>query len=599
LPLPLWDTNVGKPCEGYLQTSYNIQQFQQRSIMHGRLKLKFFASILVLSPITFAQKPVEPANQVAMGAAQPPKSMEKVAADKVVAKKSKLTPDQVMGNQILESAESQARGLEASMRSYSLLQIAAAFAASDPAKARGLLQDAFSASLAIPDDSFTRDFLQQDIFRMLLPISQSDVEERLTQAESRARRQASDSIIARYAEKEQFDKAIDLVQQVTSLDEFPYPAADRLLGSLSPEMNAEKQTLFASAIASYRAHDHSTGATVGDGTFTDLVMRFGDSVPPKLALAAIDEILSQARKSDDKSAVTVGGSGGSATFNSNYDYQLFALLPLLRRLDESSANHLVEENAALKSAMNRFPDGMDSVSPVPAAAQDKDGPPPHRGGISFSTSNSSSKANTDEVVRQEMQRRADLILKQAETDPTQAIAQASALALTIAPWIPSPRATTLEAIARMNMKKQPAGARQALAELRKTIKDLAPRDQMSFISASADIYLQMGDTDKAEDVVSEGLSVAALLLESDLNAGNPNKALKAWWPSADAYRRMIEIETKISHPATAKLLESIKDPDLNTVESIMFARSLLGVPLKIFRVVEKNKNGNRVRMGDR
>jgi hypothetical protein len=566
--------------------------------MHGRLKLKFFASILVLSPVTFAQKPVEPADQVAMRAAQPPKSMENVAADKVVAKKSKLTPDQVMGNQILESAESQARGLEASMRSYSLLQIAAAFAASDPAKARGLLQDAFSASLAIPDDSFTRDFLQQDIFRMLLPISQSDVEERLTQAESRARRQASDSIIARYVEKKQFDKAIDLVQQVTSLDEFPYPAAGRLLESLSPEMNAEMQTLFASAIASYRAHDHGTGATVGDGTFTDLVMRFGDSVPPKLALQAIDEILSQARKSDDKSAVTVGGSGGSATFNSNYDYQLFALLPLLRRLDESGANHLVEENAALKSAMNRFPDGMESVSPTPAAS-DKDGRPPHRGGISFSTSNSSSKANTDEVVRQEMQRRADLVLKQAETDPTQAIAQASALTLTIAPWIPSPRATTLEAIARMNMKKQPAGARQALAELRKTIKDLAPRDQMSFISASADIYLQMGDADKAEDVVSEGLSVAALLLDSDVNGDIPNKALKAWWPSADAYRRMIEIETKISHPATAKLLDSIKDPDLNTVESIMFARSLLGVPLKIFRVVEKNKNGNRVRMGDR
>lgn len=570
--------------------------------MHGSLKLKFFASIasiLVLSQITLAQKPAESVDQVAVSVAQPPKSMDKVAADKVAAKKPKLTPDQVMGNQILESAENQGRGLEAPMRSYSLLQIAAPFAVSDPAKARVLLQDAFSASLAIQDDPFTRDYLQQDIFRMLLPISQSDVEERLTQAESRARRQASDSIIARYVEKKQFDRALDLVQQVTSLDEFPYPAAGRLLESLSPEMNAEKQTLFASAIASYRAHDHSTGATVGDGTFTDLVMRFGDSVPPKLALEAIDEILSQARKSDDKSAVTVGGSGGSATFNSNYDYQLFALLPLLRRLDESGAKRLVEENAALKSAMNRFPDGMESVSPAPAAASDKDGRPPHRGGISFSTSNSSSKANTDEVVRQEMQRRADLILKQAETDPTQAIAQASALTLTIAPWIPSPRATTLEAIARINMKKQPAAARQALAELRKVIKDLAPRDQMSFISASADIYLQMGDTDKAEDVVTDGLSVAALLLENDVNGDNPNKALKAWWPSADAYRRLIEIETRISHPATAKLLESIKDPDLNTVESIMFARTLLGAPLKTFRGVEKNKNGNRVRMGDR
>jgi len=135
--------------------------------------------------------------------------------------------------------------------------------------------------------------------------------------------------------------------------------------------------------------------------------------------------------------------------------------------------------------------------------------------------------------------------------------------------------------------------------MRKAIKGLAPRDQVSFISAAADIYLQMDDRDKAEDVVTDGLSVAALLLESDVNGDDPNKALKAWWPSADAYRRMIEIETKISHPATAKLLESIKDPDLNTVASIMFARSLLGVPLKIYRVVEKNKTGNRVRMGDR
>ena len=35
------------------------------------------------------------------------------------------------------------------MRSYRLIQIAEAFAASDPAKARGLLQDAFSASLTL------------------------------------------------------------------------------------------------------------------------------------------------------------------------------------------------------------------------------------------------------------------------------------------------------------------------------------------------------------------------------------------------------------------------------------------------------------------
>ena len=161
--------------------------------------------------------------------------------------------------------------------------------------------------------------------------------------------------------------------------------------------------------------------------------------------------------------------------------------------------------------------------------------------------------------------------------------------------MPSPRANTLEAIARMTMKKQPASARLAVAEMRKAITDLPLRDQFRYISSAADIYLQMDDKDKAEDVVSDGLGVAARLLDHDINPDDPNKALKAWWPSTDAYRRLVEIETKISHPATAKLLQEIKDPDMRALESIMFARALLGLPMNRVTVVEKNKEGNRVR----
>jgi len=563
--------------------------------MAGSSKLVLFASVAVLSQITLAQQAAttsEKANAPLGTFAKPTNK-----SDAKAVKAPKLTPDQILANQTLESAESQARGLEAPMRSYSLLQIAEAFAASDPAKARGLLQDAFSASLAIQDDPFAKENLQLDIFRALLPISLSDVEERLVQAEPRPRRQSSDIIIARYIEKKQFDKAFDLVQLVTSLDEFPYLAAGRLLDALPAEMNAEKQTLFGSAVASYRAHEHKGAfGTVGESSLTGLVVRFGDSMPPKLALEAIDEILSQARKNEDKFSVTVGGEGGSATFNSNYEYQLFSLLPLLRKLDESGANRLIEENAALKPAMQQFPDGMNSVSPKPAATPGQDATPPRR--TSYSVSDNGNKASSEETMRQEMQRRSDLILKQAESDPTQAIAQASALPLTIASWMQSPRANTLESIARMTMKKQPASARLALADLRKAVTDLPLRDQFKYISSAADIYLQMDDKDKAEDVVSDGLGVAARLLDHDINPDDPNKSLKAWWPSTDAYRRLVEIETKISHPATAKLLQEIKDPDVRALESIMFARALLGQPMKRVTVVEKNKEGNRVRTSD-
>jgi hypothetical protein len=550
-----------------------------------------FALVLLISQWSVAQEPKAPAPKQDDPATQPAATKKAVKDDPA---KPKPTPDQQLGQQTLELAESQARGLEAGMRSYSLLQIAIPFVTSDPPKARKLLQDSFSASLAIQDDDETKSSLQNDIFRTLLPISQSDVEERLVQAEPDARRQAAQIIIGNYTQKKQFDKAMDLIQQVTSWDEFPYGAAASLLDALPPEMIAEKQSLFASAVASYRKHEHNKGRVTFGGDLTAMVARFGESMPPKLAREAIDEILSQARKADDNLAITAGGSGGSASFSSLYEFQLFSLLPLLRKLDESGAQHLLEENAALKTTVEKYPNGLDSVMPLAPAG--KDGQPQRRNSsFNVTNKNRGGQAAADMAIRQEVQRRTDLVLQLAETDPTQAIAQAAMLPLTLGTprsYGPAPRATTLEAIARLTMKKNPTAARSALSELRKAIKDLPLGNQARHLGVAANIYLQMEDVDRAEDVVGEGLSVAGKMLDIDSDPDDPNRALKAWWPSTNAYRQFVEIETKISHPATAKLLREIKDPEVRMVESIMFARALLAVPMKQFKVVAKTKSGN-------
>lgn len=543
--------------------------------------MTLLALSLLISPLALAQQP-----NAAAPRHDAPLAKKKSAKD-AANPKAKLTPDQELGYQTLESAESQARGLEAPMRSFSLLQIAGAYTTTDQPKARKLLQDSFSASLAIQDDDTTKRNLQIDIFRALLPISQSDVEERLTQADPAARSQASQTLIGNYTQKKQFDKAIDLVQQMTSSDEFPYVAGTQLLEAMPAEMSGEKQALFASAVASYRAHEHKR---IMMGSIETMVARFGPSMPPKLALEAIDEILSQSKKNADQYSVSVGGSEGDASFKSMYEYELFTLLPLLRKLDETRADQLLEENAPLKTTVQRFPNGMDSISPKPAAAPGKDAPPSP--GVMMRVMGGGGDISGETAIREEMQRRTDLILKMAETDPTQAVAQASALPVTLGPFRPSPRADALESIARMSAKKQPAGARTALAELRKAVKEMEPRLQIQHLSTAAKIYLEMDDKDKAEDVVTEGLGIAGKMLDADMNPDDPNKALKAWWPSADAYRRFVEIETNISHPAAAKLIQEIKDPDMRTTESIMFGRALLGVPTKMYRVVVATKESN-------
>lgn len=538
-----------------------------------------------------AQQPPPDNSRAASGAA----AVKKVSATEASkeAPKGTVKPreEQKLAFQTLESSEGASRGFEAPMRSYGLLQIGSTFATLDAQKARGLLREAFTASLEIHDDDDTKSRLQQEIFRTLLPLSQDDVEELLPQAEISVRTPITEVIVGRYAEKKQFDKAIDLVNQLTSVDEFPYGCGRRLMDVMPPEMIAEKQALFTQAVSSYQNHEHKA-ITIGD-SFTNLVVRVGSAMPPKLALQAIDNILSQAKANDEQQAsITVGGAGGSVSFNSLYQYQLFALLPLLHQLDEGRAQKLLDENQALQTRVQQFPQGVQSLDPNPPGSPGKHG---------LSTSVRTGKAGGgspggggEDYMQQVAERRMEDIVQEGATDPTQAIAHAMTLPVKIAegPGRVSPRAGALEGIARASVKKNPGGASQALAELRKVIADLPPRAQVRYLSSAADLYLQMEEKDNADAVVGEGFKVADKLLEKDADPNAPNAALKAWWPSTDAYRRFVEVETKISRRATMNMLKEIKDPEIRALESIMYARALLGLPLKHIVVVEKSKDGH-------
>ncbi len=510
----------------------------------------------------------------------------------------KLTEEQKLAFQTLETSEGAARGFEAPMRSYGLLQIGSTFTTLDAERARGLLRDAFTASLEIHDDDDTKSRLQQELFQTLLPLSQDDVEELLPQAESSVRRPITDLIVGRYAEKKQFVKGLELVNQLASVDEFPYGSASRLMDAMPPEMAAEKQTLFTQAVSSYKSHEHTQGVFIGSNTLTGMITRFAATMPPKLVLMGIDEILSQTKAKADQE-VRLAGPGGSASFANQYQYQLFSLLPTLRRLDESRAKQLLDDNQALQAQLQQFPEGMNSLMPPPApggakgtttstmvrtSTSDRRGPGnpgPPGGEVPVGTA--------QDYIRRDARQKLQAISQEAESDPVQAIAHSMTLPIELddRPGKSSPRADALESIARANVKKNPGGAEAALAELRKAIADLPPKKQVPYLSSAADLYLQMEDTDKADKVVSEGFKVAEKLLEGDANPDSPNEALKAWWPSTDAYRRFIEVEAKISDRATVAVLKEIKYPEIRTTESIMFARSLLGLPLKRFVVVEK------------
>jgi hypothetical protein len=530
----------------------------------------------------------------------------------------KLTDEQKQGYALLETSEASSRGLEAPMRTYGLMQIATAYptTGSETKKTRALLRDAFTSSLEIQDDNETKQELQTEIFRALLPLSQDDVEELLSQADPKVRKVTSEQMIRTYTSKKQFEKAIDLVNQVTSWDEFPYASASGLIDALPADMTAEKQGLLVQAVNRYKNHTHK-GMRFGEGSLTSMIVRNYGSMNPKLVLQAIDEILSQSKANDENTHnnnISLGGTGGTVSFTSQYEYELFSLMPVLERLDESRANSLLQENQALQAKLQQFPQGGDSINPPappqPAETQAREaggkGPSLKEGadkkkqrGVHTSVFSGDAASAARMQAMQDASNRTQQIVDEAETDPGQALAHATTLPVSLdGMFMMSPRGNALRAIAKAAAKNNPAIAKQALADLRKIVPDMPLDNQAQSLQSAITTYIAMGDNDSAESAISEGIKVAERLLEKDLNPDDPNKALKAWWPSANAYRSFVEAQTKVSRVQTLALLKEIKDPEIRTIESITYARTMLGLPTRQNRIQEKRKSMNRTMITD-
>src|SRR5919205_797992 len=55
------------------------------------------------------------------------------------------------------------------------------------------------------------------------------------------------------------------------------------------------------------------------------------------------------------------------------------------------------------------------------------------------------------------------------------------------------------------------------------------------VRAAADLYRRMGDTDSAKKAVEKAMSLAEKVYRQDTDADDPNKALKAYWPSTQTW----------------------------------------------------------------
>jgi hypothetical protein len=143
-------------------------------------------------------------------------------------------------------------------RMQPLWQIASGYMRVDRSKAISALRGAFKATTQASDnDDSTKYWLQAQVFAKLLAVDPLYCEAVASKLSGPARSSAIGALVVYYSKKKQFSRAIALLSQLGA-EEFPYTAGLTLIQSLPSSMDAERQTIFSSALTSYALHDHKS-----------------------------------------------------------------------------------------------------------------------------------------------------------------------------------------------------------------------------------------------------------------------------------------------------------------------------------------------------
>ncbi len=549
---------------------------------------KILAALCLVSISMFAQEAQQTQIQ---------RNMQQTEPQKPVAAKKKTSVEQAQqeerGRRMLELAEAQAAGLQGGMRAYAFWQLARTYQRSDKAKALELLEGAMTATRDMEDGNQrnrTRTTLQQQVLQDMVPLAPQHAEELLGLVEADSREPVLNALLGYYEKNNDLDHGMELVYRIGQEKEIPYQAAGRIMAALPPERSGDLLQLFTVAFASYRDHQH-TELAMGGTDFASLVVQFWQKLPANLTHDAIDEVLKQASAVKD-AHLSMSNEKGAAAFNSYYDYRLFQLLPVLRNIDESEANELLKKNQEMKAMLAKYPEGLGTFAPNMA------GPPPPAGaqpekrggtglgmGTSMAVSSGGARlSGADSMMLQQQQ--ANKILNDAEEHPDAAIGQAALL-----PNVDM-RANVYQMIARAVAKKSPSTARTALDKALSIVDQVQPMQQVGIVRSAAELYLQMGEIEDAKKTVERGFKIADRLLATDTNADDPNQALKAYWPSAEAWRSFTRLAGQISPTWAMAQIDDIQDPEMKVMAQTALAQQWLDVTRGGTTVMSQTKKGN-------
>ena len=530
-----------------------------------RKSLLLFLSLVVSFRPSFAQVPPDQTGSVKKSQPAQPK----------------LTATQERGLRLLKAAEGEAAGLAPDMRAFVLWLASYAHVPVDPKKAESLTKDSFTATEAIEDPpdkdqcgqvgtaGDIKSWIQERVLSEMVQKGKiTQAEELLTQATEPVRTHITTELVKHYIEKKNLPPAQTLLTSLADIEQYPFNAAADLVLAMGPEQAADRMTIFNQALHNFE--QHGSTQMMGPDDMGSFLERTWTHVPSSVVLEAIDKMLDEAKSRQSKSHLSMASDKGTVNLNSTYELRLFQLLPVLNELDKDKAESLLRDDTAIQAQLAKYPKGMNSLTSqgniYSYGITDDDSP---------QAAQSVAEQQVKQGAEQQIMHRMAEIGKESEKNPQQAINDALMLPLQDAFQNSSPRAQGLLMVVENQKNKKPTLAKSALDEILKIEDQLIPT-QLHDLTDVPKIYFELGDEDNAKKALKVMTKAAEKLYAHDADAEDPNKAFKGTWPSADFWRKCVQIAAKISPALAEEIVNEIPDPEISVAQKVVFAGALLG-----------------------
>jgi hypothetical protein len=482
--------------------------------------------------------------------AQVEKTVEQMEAEKRDPKKRAAV--------LLDGAGQAVGAARPEVQVFGLLHLAENYEPIDKKKSLEYFQQAFDAAASIPADSDTnqRGRLQSEIVRSLASMNVDDAIAMFRQMEPSAKNDrrvdAATSIVRVSIQKKRLDDALGIVESFGTFGDYPYSGAGTIFKAL-PADDPRRNTLFSSAMAAYAAHPR--------GDFPDLLMNVWRDIPQSLVQSAVTTLVNGIlERKDDNShfSASISGVKGTASFSSRKDYELFNLMHVLRSCDPKRADEILETHPDLKAALKQFPEGTESMR----SAENSD---------IHSSSSSGGQANP----RQDAEQRLNALSRNRASEALDALKTDRDKALSIAKNIPSP-AVRAEVLGKIANSASDKGVLGQCISILDDIMD--PSDRVNTWTIVAEAAHKINDDKLSWQAIDRAMADATALYKLDADEDSPNKAMREYWPSTQAYRRIVITAAKLFGVDAEPLLLRITDPDLALLARVEMAQALLERP---------------------